>query len=90
MEARETELKLGDENRDKLDQKIKGAYKRVLKEYNDRYKDKKDHTGVLHSRNQQVELERKERVSQMVEKLQRSQQAVENYMSNQKHKIMLK
>jgi hypothetical protein len=44
----------------------------ILKEYNNRYKDKKDFSSMILSRKHNQELDRKERVNNMVEKLQRS------------------
>ena len=72
-DQREEQCRKGDEDRYKLDHKIKGAYKMILKEYNLRYKNKKDYDGLLSSYRQTEEVDRREKLLNMREKLERSQ-----------------
>ena len=72
QEQRLQELKDGDENRERLDKKIYSAHKMVLKEYNNRYKDKPDSCGILRDLRSNEEIDRRERVRNMMDKLERS------------------
>ena len=77
------------ENEDAIYGQLKRTHKEVLQLYTQRYNAAQDQFQMMANRKQQEENARRQRAREMMQKLERSQKAVEAYMKDQAHKNML-
>ena len=78
-----------EESEDATNRQLRKAHREVLNLYTHRYNAVNDQFHMMANRKAKEESARKERAREMMEKLQRSQKAVEAFMKEQAHKNML-